>query len=231
MWYNASVTEEADHGRALRLSQTPMTGRMSDGPCHVRAGAAPPLDLQAALWQRLPRAGRRATYPPRGLRSGSDRRTPPHRLDGVSSWRRRAGRAGAPGPRGVASVTRRVVSRPPRRPPGDEAWGARRRSRDRAQDPGVHVDAARSTAVPATPRGALARVAQAAQRLAACRQRRTRAAGVAAEAGRPGTGGPPPHPRSFLATGGLVRATERGQTLAPCAPLPADASGQGTARA
>ena len=149
----------------------------------------------------------------------------------ATAWQRLDVRDGATGPLVGAIVTRRVVSRHPRRQHGDEAVVAVRRSRDRAQDKGVHVDAALSPADPETPLGELARVATAEQRREACRQRSQSDAGLADEAGRHWTGGPQQHTRSFLATWCLVRETERGKKMAPRDHRPADASGYCPARA
>jgi hypothetical protein len=76
-----------------------------------------------------------------------------------------------------SAVKRRVVSRTHRRQPGDAAWLAVMRDRDRDQDAVVQGDSSLSNAVPATPRWELARVAQAAQRIEACLQRSKSEAG------------------------------------------------------
>jgi hypothetical protein len=90
---------------------------------------------------------------------GGPGRPPPRPWQSVMAWRqaraegagrRLTVRAGAHGPRGGAVVQRRGGSRPQRRPPGDEAVLTVRRSRDRAQEAGVHMDASRSTTVPET---------------------------------------------------------------------------------
>jgi hypothetical protein len=87
------------------------------------------------------------------------------------AWQRIDVRDGSKGPRVVDVVTRRVVARPPRRPQGDEARFVVLRDRDRDNQQGVQVDFYRSNAAPETPLGPLARVANAAQRIAACLQR------------------------------------------------------------
>jgi hypothetical protein len=115
----------------------------------------------------------------------------------------------------------------------NDVWGRGRRggnkaprhceSGDRDRDPqqGVQVDLSLSHAAPETPLGQWARVAKAAQRLEACRQRSTSAAGVAADEVRHWTGWPQHQTRSLLATGLLVTETLRGKKM--------DASDDGTA--
>jgi hypothetical protein len=97
-------------------------------------------------------------------------------------------RDGAKGPRVVAMVKRRVVSRTHRRQQGDEALWAVLRDRDRAQDKGVKVDYSLSNAAPETPLGEVARVATAAHRMEECLQRSKSEAGLADDEGRHGTG-------------------------------------------
>jgi hypothetical protein len=87
------------------------------------------------------------------------------------AWKRIDVRDGSKGPRVVDVVTRRVVARPPRRPQGDAARFVVLRDRDRDNQQGVQVDLYRSNAAPETPLWPLARVAKAAQRIAACLQR------------------------------------------------------------
>ena len=102
----------------------------------------------------------------------------------AAAWRRLDVRDGAQGPLVGEARTRRVVSRPHRRPPGAEALVPVLRSRARAQAAVVPVADARSQTVPEPALEECARVAQAAHRIEACRQRSTSAAGWAAEEGR-----------------------------------------------
>jgi hypothetical protein len=88
----------------------------------------------------------------------------------------------------MEAVQRRVVSRTPRRQQGAQETLVVVRDRDRAQAQVVKGADALSTAAPETPLGAWARVAQAAHRMEACRQRSTSAAGLADSEGRHGTG-------------------------------------------
>jgi hypothetical protein len=114
----------------------------------------------------------------------------------ATAWHRRDGRDGRPGPLVGAAVQSRVVSRTHRRQPGAPATLVVLRSRDRAQAQVGQVASALSTAAPETPLGAWAQGAQAAQRLAACRQRSQSAAGVADDAGRHGPGWQQHHTRA-----------------------------------
>jgi hypothetical protein len=123
----------------------------------------------------------------------------------------------------VEAVKRRGVSSTPRRQQGDEETWVVRRYRDRDQQEVVKVDSSLSNAVPETPRGACARVANAAHRLEACLQRSKSEAGLADDAGRHGRGWQQHQTLSFLATGLLVRETARGKTMDPGDSLPADA--------
>lgn len=107
---------------------------------------------------------------------------------GEDAWHRIDVRDGAKGPRVGDVVTRRVVSRTPRRQQGDEAMVGVRRSRDRDQQQVVQVDVSLSNAAPETPLWQCARVATAAHRLAECLQRSQSAAGLADDAVRHGTG-------------------------------------------
>ncbi len=107
---------------------------------------------------------------------------------GDEAWQRRAGRDGRKGPLVVEAVTRRVVSRTHRRQQGDEERVVVIRDRDRDQDPVVTGDDSLSNAWPETPLGALARVAQAAQRSEACLQSSQSEAGLADDEGRHWTG-------------------------------------------
>jgi len=143
----------------------------------------------------------------------------------ATAWRRIEVRDGAKGPLVVEIVKRRVVSRTHRRQQGDEELLAVRRSRDRDQDKVVKVDSSLSKADPETPRWELARVAKAAQRMEACRQRSKSEAGLADYEGRHWTGWQQHHTLSFLATWFLVRESARGKTMAPCSHRTADASG------
>jgi len=88
----------------------------------------------------------------------------------------------------VEAVTSRVVSRTHRRQQGDEERVVVIRDRDRDQDPVVTGDDSLSNAWPETPLGALARVAQAAQRSEACLQSSQSEAGLADDEGRHWTG-------------------------------------------
>lgn len=143
----------------------------------------------------------------------------------ATAWRRIDVRDGAKGPLVVEIVTRRVVSRTPRRQQGDEEVLAVIRYRDRDQDQVVKVDYYLSNAVPETPRWELARVAKAEHRIEACLQRSKSEAGLADYEVRHWTGWQQHHTLSFLATWFLVRETDRGKKMDPCDHLPADSSG------
>jgi len=86
-------------------------------------------------------------------------------------------RDGSTGPLVVDVVKRRVVARTPRRQQGDEELVVVLRDRDRDHQQVVQVACSLSNAEPGTPLWQLARVAKAAQRLAACLQRSKSAAG------------------------------------------------------
>lgn len=136
----------------------------------------------------------RAVAAPAASGRGRRPQRPWHSVEGWSqslaeeTGRRRDGRDGATGPLGVEAVQRRGVSRPHRRQPGDEESLGVIRDRDREHQQVVQGDSSRSNAVPATPLGAWARVATAAQRIDACLQRSTSEAGWAEDAVRHGTG-------------------------------------------
>ena len=157
--------------------------------------------------------GRRPTRPWQGVQAWSPS------LD-EAAWQHMEVRDGSKGPLVVEVVKRRVVSRTHRRQPGDEAWLAGMRSRDRDQDAVVNVDDSLSHAAPETPLGALARGAKAAHRIAACLQRSTSEAGLADDEGRNWTGWQQQHTLSFLATWFLVRETQRGKKWTPAITLP-----------
>jgi DDE superfamily endonuclease len=167
--------------------------------------AVPSPPLGRALENPLPPASGLGRRPQRPWHSGAVWRP------GLAAeaWPRGDGRAGSTGPLGGEVVNRRGVSRPPRRPPGAEALVGVIRSRDRDHPQGVQVDDALATAAPETPQGALARVAPAAQRIAAGRQRSKRDAGWADEAGRHGTGWQQQHTLALLATWLRERETQR----------------------
>jgi len=136
------------------------------------------------------------------------------------AWRRVDVRDGATGPLVVDIVTRRVVSRTPRRPQGDEAMVVVRRYRDRDTQQVVQVDGYLSHAAPATPLWECARVAKAAPRMEEGRQRRTSEAGLADDEVRHWTGGHQHPTLAFLATWFLVTATQRGKKGTPAITLP-----------
>jgi hypothetical protein len=139
-----------------------------------------------------------------------------------TAWRRMDVRAGSQGPLVVEVVQRRVVSRTHRRQHGDEAVLTGRRYRDRDQEEIVTVDDDLSKTVPETSLEELARVAKAAQRMEACRQRRQSEAGLADYAGRHGTGGHHHQTLSLLATWFLERETQRGTNMDTSDDGPAD---------
>jgi hypothetical protein len=165
--------------------------------------------------------------------SGRGRR-PRRPWPSVEAWRqaladepglRIAVRDGSKGPLGVETVKRRVVSSTHRRQQGDAEILGVIRARDRDQPPGVQGDDSLSTAGPAPPLGACARVAKAAQRRAECLQRSTSETGLADDEVRHWTGGQPHQTLSLLATWFLVRDTARGKNMAPGDALPPDAPG------
>lgn len=141
------------------------------------------------------------------------------------TWGTIAVRDGAKGPLGVEAVKRRVVSRNQRRQQGDEELLGVLRYRDRDDPQGVKVDDSLSNAVPETPLGEWARVAKVEHRIEECLQRSKSEAGLADYEVRHWTGWHPHQTLSFLATGFLVRETERGKKMDPCDDLAADASG------
>ena len=96
----------------------------------------------------------------------------------------------------VETVKRRVVSRTHRRQPGDEEIRVVIRDRDRDHPQVVQGEDALSNAVPETPLGACARVAQAEHRSEAGLPSSTSEAGCADDAGRHGTGWQQQHPLS-----------------------------------
>ena len=140
------------------------------------------------------------------------------------AWRRLDVRDGSKGPLVVDMVKRRVGSRTHRRQQGDAELVVVRRDRDRDHQQGVKVDASLSQAGAETPLGELAQVATAEQRMAACLQRSTSEAGVAAYAVRHGTGWQHHQTLAFLATWLLVRETQRGKKRDACADVTADSA-------
>jgi len=144
---------------------------------------------------------------------------------GEESWQRIDVRDGRKGPWVVEAVKRRVGSRTHRRQQGDEERVVVLRDRNRDQQAVVKVDASLSHAVPETPLGECARVAKAAQRIAACLQSSKSAAGVADDEVRHWTGWQQQQTRALLATWLLVRETERGKNMDPCDDLTTDAPG------
>jgi hypothetical protein len=135
--------------------------------------AVPGTTLRRALETALPEEHGRGRRPPR----------PWPRVEAwraalaAGAWPRGDVRDGSTGPRVVDVGTRRGVARTPRRPPGDAARLVVLRDRDRDHQQGVQVACSLSNAAPETPRGQLARVAKAEQRIAAWRQRRKSEAG------------------------------------------------------
>jgi SRSO17 transposase len=141
------------------------------------------------------------------------------------AWRRIDVRDGSKGPLVVDVVKRRVVSRTHRRQQGDEELVVVIRYRDRDHQQVVKVDYYLSNAVPETPLRELARVAKAAHRIEACLQRSKSEAGLADYEGRHWTGWQQHQTLSLLATGFLVRETQRGKKMDACHHAPADSSG------
>ena len=131
-------------------------------------------------------------------------------------------RDGAKGPLVVEIVKRRVVGRTHRRQPGDEEILVVIRYDDRDKQQVVKVDSYLSNAVPEIPLAALARVAKAAHRIAACLQRSKREAGLADYEGRQWTGWHHHQTLSLLATWFLERETQRGKKMDPCDDVAAD---------
>jgi SRSO17 transposase len=142
----------------------------------------------------------------------------------ASAWQRIDVRDGAKGPLVVEIVKRRVVSRNHRRQPGDEELLAVIRYRDRDQDKVVKIDYYLSNADPETPLRELARVAKAEHRIEECLQRGKSEAGLADYEVRHWTGWQHHQTLSLLATWFLVRETERGKKMDPCAHPAADSS-------
>ncbi len=130
-----------------------------------------------------------------------------------AAWRRLDVRDGSKGPLVVEVVKRRVVSRTHRRQQGDEEWVTVIRYRDRDQDEVVKVDYYLSNTVPETSLDALARVAKAEHRIAACLQRSKSEAGLADDEGRHWTGWQHHQTLSLLATWFLERETPRGKKM------------------
>jgi len=130
-----------------------------------------------------------------------------------AAWRRLDVRDGSKGPLVVEVVKRRGVSRTHRRQPGDEEWVTVRRYRDRDQDAVVKVDSSLSKTVPETSLDALARVAKAEHRIAACLQRSKSEAGLADDEGRHWTGWQHHQTLSLRATWFLERETHRGKKM------------------
>src|SRR6266852_3402926 len=144
---------------------------------------------------------------------------------GDDAWRRIDVRDGSKGPLVVEVVTRRVVSRTPRRQQGDEELLVVIRSRDRDQEQVVQVDYYLSNAAPATPLGELARVAQAAHRIEECIQRSKSEAGLADDEVRHWTGWQHHQTLSLLATWFLVMETLRGKKMDPSDDVTAETGG------
>jgi hypothetical protein len=137
------------------------------------------------------------------------------------AWKRGDVRDGAQGPLVVELVNHRVVARTPRRQHGHEELLVVLRYRDRDTQQVGQVDFYLSNAAPGTPLWQLARVAKAAHRIAACRQRSKSEAGVADYAVRNWTGWHHHQTLSLLAPWLLVTETLRGKKM--------DASKDGTA--
>ena len=134
-------------------------------------------------------------------------------------------RDGSKGPLVVEALKQRVISRTHRRQPGDEEMLVVIRSRDRDQEQVVQVDYSLSNALPKTPLGEFARVANAAHRIEACRQRSKSEAGLADYEVRHWTGWQQHQTLSLLATWFLVRETDRGKKMDSCDDLTADSPG------
>ena len=106
----------------------------------------------------------------------------------------------AQGPLGVDLVKWRVVARTPQHQEGHEETVVVVRARDRDRQEVVHIDVDLSHGPAPTSLATLARVAKAAHRLEACRQRSKSAAELADYAVRHGTGWHHHHTRSLMAT-------------------------------
>ena len=133
-----------------------------------------------------------------------------------TAWHRIDVRDGSQGPRVVEAVKRRIGSRTHRRQQGDPETLVVLRYRDRAQAQVVKGDYYLSNAAPETPLGEFARVAKAEHRIEECLQRSKSEAGLADYEVRHWTGWQHHQTLSFLATGFLVRETDRGKKMDPC---------------
>ena len=138
------------------------------------------------------------------------------------TWLRIDVRDGSKGPLVVETVKRRVVSRTHRRQQGDEEILVVIRYRDRDNQQVVKVDYYLSNAVPETPLWEFTRVAKAEHRIEECLQRSKSEAGLADYEVRNWTGWQHHQTLSLLATWFLVRETDRGKKMDPCAYRPAD---------
>jgi SRSO17 transposase len=182
--------------------------------------AVPSNTLMRDLASQLPPSSGRGRQPKRPWHSVAVWR---QGLD-EEAWQRVDVRDGSKGPLVVEVVKRRVVSRTHRRQQGDEDLLVVIRYRDRDHQQVVQVDYYLSKAAPATPQGALARVAKAAHRLEACLQRSKSEAGLAAYEVRHWTGWQQHQTLSLLATWFLERETQRGKKMDTCNHVTADSS-------
>jgi len=130
-----------------------------------------------------------------------------------NAWRRIDVRDGAKGPLVVDVVTRRVVSRTPKRQQGHEEMVVVMRYRDRDKQEVVKVDYYLSNAEPETPQWACARVAKAEHRIEECLQRSKSEAGLADYEVRNWTGWHHHQTLSLIATWFLVTETLRGKKM------------------
>jgi SRSO17 transposase len=130
-----------------------------------------------------------------------------------NAWRRIDVRDGAKGPLVVDVVTRRVVSRTPKRQQGHEEMVVVMRYRDRDKQEVVKVDYSLSNAEPETPQWACARVAKAEHRIEECLQRSKSEAGLADDEVRHWTGWHHHQTLSLIATWFLVTETLRGKKM------------------
>ncbi len=149
---------------------------------------------------------------------------------GDKRWKRLEVRDGSKGPLVVEAVTCRVVTRTPRRQPGDEERVVVIRYLDRDAQQVSKVDYYVSNAPAATGLGEFARVAKAAHRIEACLERSKSEAGLAEYEVRHWTGWQQHQTRSLLATWFLERETQRGTTMDPGDHGTADAPGHGDDR-
>ena len=162
-----------------------------------------------------------ATAPPEDRGRGRRPKRPWQRLDQWSTalaqdaWTSIDVRDGAKGPLLVAMVTGPVVARTPPRQAGHQARAVVVRSRDRDQPEVVQVDYDLSKSAVETALAAFARVAKAAHRLDACRQRGKSEAGLADDEGRKWTGWHHHQPLSLIATWFFVTETPRGKNMDP----------------